>query len=53
MEHNDLIASLARAVEAAPDDNTLRLHLAQVLVDGGRGGEAVAHLAAVLQRDPA
>lgn len=52
MEHNDLIASLARAVEAAPDDNTLRLHLAQVLVDGGRGGEAVAHLAAVLQRDP-
>ncbi|MCH1866806.1 26S protease regulatory subunit [Nocardioides sp. CFH 31398] len=49
----DLIASLARAVAAAPDDPTLRLHLARQLVDAGRGAEAVEHAAAVLAADPA
>ncbi|WP_299055167.1 ATP-binding protein [uncultured Nocardioides sp.] len=48
----DLIASLTRAVEAAPDDLPLRLHLARQLVDAGRGAEAVEHAAAVLARDP-
>lgn len=48
-----LIESLQRAVDAAPDDRALRLHLAQLLVDAGRAPEAVQHAAAVLQRDPA
>lgn len=48
-----LIDALRRAVQATPDDLVLRLHLARVLVDAGRGTEAVAEAAAVLQRDPA
>ncbi len=48
-----LIESLAAAVRAAPDDLTLRLHLAGLLVDAGRGPEAVAHVATVLATDPA
>lgn len=47
-----LIDSLAAAVRAAPDDLTLRLHLAGLLVDAGRGPEAVAHVATVLAADP-
>lgn len=49
---DDLIESLTRAVAAQPDDVALRLHLAALLVDAGRGTEAVAHLAAVLAEDP-
>lgn len=48
-----LIDSLAAAVSAAPDDLPLRLHLAGLLVDAGRGPEAVAHVATVLAADPA
>lgn len=47
-----LIASLTSAVEAAPDDVPLRLHLAGLLVDAGRGQEAVTHLGVVLAREP-
>jgi SpoVK/Ycf46/Vps4 family AAA+-type ATPase len=47
-----LIESLRRAVEAAPDDLTLRLHLAGLLVGAGRGDEAVTHLGLVLAGDP-
>lgn len=47
-----LLASLRRAVEATPDDVALRLHLAELLASAGRGGEAVPHLATVLQHDP-
>jgi len=47
-----LIESLRRAVEAAPHDLTLRLHLAELLVDAGRGDEAVAHLGLVLAAEP-
>jgi len=49
----DLIASLQRAVAAAPDDLVLRLHLAEQLVAAGRGAEAVPHAATVLQQEPA
>lgn len=49
---DDVIASLIAAVERAPEDRTLRLHLAQVLVDDGRTDEAVPHLSAVLASDP-
>jgi len=48
-----LLSSLRRAVEAAPDDVDLRLHLARLLADAGHRDEAVQQAAAVLQRDPA
>lgn len=48
-----LIDSLVRALDHSPDDHVLRLHLARVLVEAGRGGEAVPHAAAVLTADPA
>ncbi|WP_322098368.1 ATP-binding protein [Nakamurella alba] len=47
-----LIASLRRAVDAAPDDLPLRLHLAGVLLQGGQVPEAIAECAAALARDP-
>lgn len=50
---NPLVPSLQRAVEAAPDDATLRLHLAQLLVDDGQADLAVTHCAVVLSQDPA
>lgn len=52
MTSSDLVESLLRAVAAAPDDTALRLHLAELLVAAGRGNDAVAHLATVLQQDP-
>ncbi|MEI2826440.1 MAG: tetratricopeptide repeat protein [Dermatophilaceae bacterium] len=50
---NPLIASLTRAVEAAPDDVALRLHLAELLLAEGDVDAAVGHCASALQRDPA
>ena len=47
-----LITSLSAAVEASPDDLPLRLHLAGLLVDAGRGPDAIVHLGVVLARDP-
>ncbi|GAA2608227.1 ATP-binding protein [Actinomadura fulvescens] len=47
-----LIVSLINAVSAQPDDVPLRLHLALLLVNADRTDEAVAHIAAVLQREP-
>jgi SpoVK/Ycf46/Vps4 family AAA+-type ATPase len=47
-----LLASLRGAVAAAPEDATLRLHLAQLLATAGLRDEAVTHVAAVLARDP-
>ena len=47
-----LIASLTRAVEAAPDDVRLRTHLAELLIGIGRGAEAVTHCAIALQHAP-
>ena len=48
-----VIESLRKAVEAMPDDVPLRLHLATMLLQAGQRDEAVRHLGAVLQRDPA
>ena len=48
-----LIDSLTAAVAGRPDDVALRLHLAELLVGAGRGGEAIGHAAQVLARDPA
>jgi AAA+ superfamily predicted ATPase len=47
-----LIASLRRAVEAAPADLPLRLHLAELLLGAGRAPEAVPHLGVVLGQEP-
>jgi AAA+ superfamily predicted ATPase len=47
-----LINSLVAAVEARPDDLTLRLHLAELLVAAGRGPEAIGHAAQILAHEP-
>jgi SpoVK/Ycf46/Vps4 family AAA+-type ATPase len=47
-----LLDSLRRAVEAAPADVALRLHLAELLIDRGDATEAVTHLGVVLQQEP-
>jgi SpoVK/Ycf46/Vps4 family AAA+-type ATPase len=47
-----LIESMIAAVDQNPQDLPLRLHLAELLVAGGRSAEAVGHLAVVLQADP-
>src|SRR6478672_9743736 len=52
MSDSPLIDSLTAAVEARPDDLTLRLHLAELLVGAGRGAEAIGHAAQVLAREP-
>src|ERR1700733_1360554 len=48
-----VIASLRRAVEAMPDDLTLRLHLASLLLDAGQRQESIRHLGAIVHADPA
>jgi SpoVK/Ycf46/Vps4 family AAA+-type ATPase len=52
MSDSPLIDSLTAAVEARPDDLTLRLHLAELLVGAGRGAEAIGHAAQILAREP-
>ena len=52
MASEHLLASLRAAVEASPDDVELRLHLAELLMDGGEREEAVREAAQVLVRDP-
>jgi SpoVK/Ycf46/Vps4 family AAA+-type ATPase len=47
-----LIEALRRSVAAAPDDVTLRLHLAEQLIEAGDGPAAVAEIAAALLREP-
>jgi SpoVK/Ycf46/Vps4 family AAA+-type ATPase len=49
---DSVLDSLRAAVDAAPDDLPLRMHLAQLLVAAGNGAEAVRQAGAVLQRDP-
>ena len=53
MTDSPLIASLRAALAARPDDVVLRLHLAQLLLDAGRGPEAVAQIGQVLAGEPA
>lgn len=47
-----LLRSLRTAVAAAPDDSTLRVHLAEQLLGVGRAQDAVAECAQALARDP-
>jgi AAA+ superfamily predicted ATPase len=48
-----VVAALSAAVAAAPEDVSLRLHLARVLVEGDEPAAALEHLAAVLAAAPA
>jgi len=52
-DQHAVIASLRNAVAALPDDLALRMHLASLLLTAGHRDEAVGHLGAVLQTDPA
>jgi SpoVK/Ycf46/Vps4 family AAA+-type ATPase len=52
-DQHAVIASLRNAVTALPDDLALRMHLARLLLTAGHGDEAVTHLGAILQADPA
>ena len=52
MSSDPLLRSLRAAVEAAPDDVSLRVHLAELLVAAGERDEAIRHAAAALQREP-
>lgn len=47
-----LIASITAVVERSPSDPVLRLHLAEILLDGGDGAAAIPHIATALQQDP-
>lgn len=49
---DSLAASLRRAIEAAPDDIHLRLHLGRLLLESGEVDEAISLAGAVLQLDP-
>ncbi len=53
MDGSPLIDSLRKAVQAAPQDVPLRLHLAGLLLDAGSTAEAISHLGLVLAADPA
>jgi AAA+ superfamily predicted ATPase len=52
-DQHAVIASLRNAVKALPDDLALRMHLARLLLTAGHPDEAVTHLGAILQADPA
>ncbi len=54
MEHvpDPLLASLAAAVAAAPDDLPLRLHYGELLLQAGRAVEALTEAATVVRADP-
>lgn len=48
-----IIAALESAISGDPDNINLRLHLAQMLLDGGRAGDALEHAAGILNKQPA
>jgi SpoVK/Ycf46/Vps4 family AAA+-type ATPase len=52
VDGSPLIDSLRKAVDAAPRDVPLRLHLAGLLLDAGSTAEAISHLGVVLAAEP-
>jgi SpoVK/Ycf46/Vps4 family AAA+-type ATPase len=52
VDGSPLIDSLRKAVDAAPQDVPLRLHLAGLLLDAGATAEAISHLGLVLAAEP-
>ena len=53
MAEDDLIRELSTAVERTPDAIELRLHLAELLLAGGRYAEALSHCSTALTQDSA
>jgi SpoVK/Ycf46/Vps4 family AAA+-type ATPase len=49
---DSLLSSLRTAVDAAPEDVSLRLHFAEMLAAAGDRAEAIRQAGGVLQRDP-
>lgn len=49
---NPLIDSLSAVIEERPEDLPLRQHLAELLINEGRGAEAVTHLGVILAAQP-
>ena len=47
-----VLAALVKALEADPDSIPLRLHLAELLIEGGGESSAMEHIIQVLNRDP-
>ncbi|HLZ95877.1 MAG TPA: ATP-binding protein [Candidatus Dormibacteraeota bacterium] len=47
-----VLAALVKALEVDPESTPLRLHLAQLLLEGGAESAAMEHLLQVLNRDP-
>ncbi len=52
MGNDPAIEAVRRALAAVPADGALRLHLAQLLIDSGRGSEAVVELGTLLAAEP-
>jgi ATP-dependent 26S proteasome regulatory subunit len=52
MPDDVLLTSLLAAVDAAPDDVPLRLHVAGLLAERGRPAEALQHCSQAIARDP-
>jgi AAA+ superfamily predicted ATPase len=49
---DEVLASLAAAVEARPEDGALRLHLAQQLLEAGRVADALGHCTRLVGENP-
>ena len=52
MSDDRVLASLRAAVDAAPADDPLKLHLAGLLLEAGHVGEALRMIGTVLEADP-
>lgn len=52
MTDDPAIEAIRRALAAVPGDGALRLHLAQLLIEAGRGSEAVVELGMLLAAEP-
>lgn len=48
----EVLAALVKALEADPDSIPIRLHLAELLIEGGGEAAAMDHILHVLNRDP-
>ena len=51
-ENDSVIQALSAALDSTPDDRALRLHLAQLLLDDGRTGDARPHATRLLRDSP-
>ncbi|MFC4852776.1 ATP-binding protein [Actinophytocola glycyrrhizae] len=52
MTHDAVIAALIDTLAADPGNHPVRLHLAQLLLDAGRAGDALSHATTVLAGEP-